>query len=132
MISLKILFLVGLCGRSHQIDPETPSSAAQTSWRSVKDGKMLDLVWSDEFNVEGRSFESGKDPVFEAISRPDDVNQVSNTHIFILFHPQTLLLSLTYIHPQSPFFRTLSCSSTLVHSHTLSHTHSYSDHNTTR
>ena len=92
MISIiAILLLVGIgqqqCGRAYHIDPDTPSSATQT----VKEGKILDLVMSDEFNVEGRSFESGKDSVFEAISRPDDVNQVSNTHT--LHHFQTIIPS---------------------------------------
>ena len=83
MLSIVLIFLGFFhqhCSRAYQIDPDTPSIAAQTNWRSLKDDKMLDLVMSDEFNEEGRSFETGKDPVFEAISRPDDVNQVTTTH----------------------------------------------------
>ena len=36
---------------------------------------MLDLVMSDEFTVDGRSFAKGDDEVFEAQERPDDINQ---------------------------------------------------------
>jgi hypothetical protein len=47
------------------IDPHTPDHAKQSpSW---KDGTMWDLVFSDEFNVENRSFYSGDDPYWEAV-----------------------------------------------------------------
>jgi len=37
--------------------------------------RVLELVMSDEFNEEGRSFGYGKDSKFEAIEKPDDTNQ---------------------------------------------------------
>jgi hypothetical protein len=53
------------------IDPDTKVKTV----RRRKDGTNLKLVFSDEFNVEGRSFEPGKDPHFEAVEKPDDTNQ---------------------------------------------------------
>jgi hypothetical protein len=44
------------------IDEDTPSSAYT---HSGTDGKKYDLVFSDEFNVDGRSFYPGDDPYFE-------------------------------------------------------------------
>ncbi|KAJ6500723.1 glycoside hydrolase family 16 protein [Mycena sanguinolenta] len=46
------------------IDDDTPSSA---STYTGSDGKKYDLVFSDEFNVDGRSFYPGDDPYFEAV-----------------------------------------------------------------
>ncbi|KAJ7348909.1 glycoside hydrolase family 16 protein [Mycena albidolilacea] len=46
------------------IDEDTPSSAYT---HSGTDGKKYDLVFSDEFNVDGRSFYPGDDPYFEAV-----------------------------------------------------------------
>jgi Beta-glucan synthesis-associated protein SKN1/KRE6/Sbg1 len=57
----------------YQIDPATSADAAQTTRRF--DGKLLDLVMSDEFNEDGRSFEPGQDEMFEAIQKPDEANE---------------------------------------------------------
>ncbi|KAF8191607.1 beta-glucan synthesis-associated protein-domain-containing protein [Mycena galopus ATCC 62051] len=46
------------------IDDDTPSSA---STYTGTDGKKYDLVFSDEFNVNGRSFYPGDDPYWEAV-----------------------------------------------------------------
>ncbi|EJD51359.1 glycoside hydrolase family 16 protein [Auricularia subglabra TFB-10046 SS5] len=45
------------------IDPDTPTEAHQ---RKGFDGYDYDLVFSDEFNVEGRTFYPGDDPFWEA------------------------------------------------------------------
>jgi hypothetical protein len=39
------------------------------------DGKILDLVMSDEFTVEGRKFGKNDDAIFEAIEKPDNTNE---------------------------------------------------------
>lgn len=39
-----------------------------------KDNKQLKLVMSDEFELEGRSFEKGADKFFESITKPDYTN----------------------------------------------------------
>lgn len=54
------------------IDPDTPLYYHQKTRR--KDGKTLNLVASDEFELKGRSFAKGKDKFFEAIEKPDDTN----------------------------------------------------------
>jgi beta-glucanase (GH16 family) len=40
-----------------------------------KDKRQLHLVMSDEFNVNGREFHPGKDPLFEALQKPDYTNE---------------------------------------------------------
>ncbi|KAJ7140118.1 glycoside hydrolase family 16 protein [Mycena filopes] len=46
------------------IDPDTPQSAySYTGF----DGQKYDLVFSDEFNIDGRTFYPGDDPYFEAV-----------------------------------------------------------------
>lgn len=47
------------------IDPATPKSAyTKTSWNG---GGTYELVFSDEFNVDGRTFYPGDDPYWEAV-----------------------------------------------------------------
>ncbi|KAG9090754.1 hypothetical protein FRC07_012024 [Ceratobasidium sp. 392] len=54
-----------MLGHRGVIDPATPPSAFTR--KSLVDGKNYDLVFSDEFNVEGRSFYPGDDPYWEAV-----------------------------------------------------------------
>jgi beta-glucan synthesis-associated protein KRE6 len=46
------------------IDPETPSDVRS---RTGNDGKDYKLVFSDEFNTDGRSFYTGDDPYWQAM-----------------------------------------------------------------
>jgi hypothetical protein len=46
------------------IDAQTPSSAYT---RTGSDGNLYDLVFSDEFNTDGRTFYPGDDPYWEAV-----------------------------------------------------------------
>lgn len=46
------------------IDPDTPESAKT---RTGFDGEEYELVFSDEFEVEGRTFYPGDDPYWEAV-----------------------------------------------------------------
>ncbi|CAE6417346.1 unnamed protein product [Rhizoctonia solani] len=47
------------------VDADTPKSAYTR--KSLSDGTTYELVFSDEFNVEGRSFYAGDDPYWEAL-----------------------------------------------------------------
>ncbi|CEH12770.1 hypothetical protein CBOM_00733 [Ceraceosorus bombacis] len=47
------------------IDPDTPRSAYRR--RSIDGQRNMNLVFSDEFNVDGRSFYPGDDPFWEAV-----------------------------------------------------------------
>jgi beta-glucanase (GH16 family) len=47
------------------IDLDTPRSAYTRA--GYYDGKTYNLVFSDEFNTEGRSFYPGDDPYWEAV-----------------------------------------------------------------
>lgn len=55
----------------YRIDPDT----VLTTLIRKRDQAVLELVMSDEFSVDGRSFAKGDDDVFEAQQRPDDINQ---------------------------------------------------------
>ena len=53
-----------MAGRFRAIDEDTPSEAyTRPSWT---DGSPMRLVFSDEFNQDGRSFYPGDDPYWEA------------------------------------------------------------------
>lgn len=79
-LPLSALRLLGLCSvlsscfsnGSQWIDKDTKSDAFTTIRRH--DGKVLDLVMSDEFNTEGRGFLPGEDDIWEAITAPDYTN----------------------------------------------------------
>ncbi|WFD14997.1 hypothetical protein MARU1_001008 [Malassezia arunalokei] len=50
------------------IDPDTPEDAFElSSTFSKSEGKKFKLVFSDEFNTDGRSFYPGEDPFWEAV-----------------------------------------------------------------
>ncbi|KIY65569.1 glycoside hydrolase family 16 protein [Cylindrobasidium torrendii FP15055 ss-10] len=52
-------------GKFALIDPDTPADArTKMSWR---DNKEWTLIFSDEFNVDGRTFYPGEDPYWEAV-----------------------------------------------------------------
>ncbi|KAI0082382.1 concanavalin A-like lectin/glucanase [Panus rudis PR-1116 ss-1] len=56
-----------MAGHFALIDPDTPLDAyTKPSWASPN-GKELELVFSDEFNVDGRTFYPGDDPYWEAV-----------------------------------------------------------------
>jgi beta-glucanase (GH16 family) len=52
-------------GAKQLVDPDTPQSAMS---KKAADGKTdLKLVWSDEFNTDGRTFYEGDDPYWQAV-----------------------------------------------------------------
>lgn len=53
-----------LPGLPSLIDPQTPQSVRT---RTGADGKKYNLVYSDEFETEGRTFYPGEDPFWEAV-----------------------------------------------------------------
>jgi beta-glucanase (GH16 family) len=50
--------------RQGLIDPDTPDSAMT---KKTADGSTWNLVYSDEFNTDGRTFFHGDDPYLEAV-----------------------------------------------------------------
>ena len=54
------------------VDPDTPDDAA--SMLSLVDGTEHVLMFSDEFEVEGRSFDDGTDPRWTAMNKNDYTN----------------------------------------------------------
>lgn len=54
-----------MTGNFGLIDKDTPQDAY--TYTSIEDGSEWDLVFSDEFNTEGRSFYPGDDPYWEAV-----------------------------------------------------------------
>lgn len=63
-----------LAGSAHGnwVDPDTPSAALTE--KSLVDGRVFELVMSDEFNVPGRTFDDGHDPAWTAIHKNDYTN----------------------------------------------------------
>jgi beta-glucanase (GH16 family) len=71
--------------RTGLIDPDTPDSAMS---RTAADGTKQVLVFSDEFNTDGRTFYDGDDPFFQAVdiwygaTQDLEVNiDLSNAHL---------------------------------------------------
>jgi hypothetical protein len=62
------------------IDKDTPKEALTKT--SYVDGSQLKLIFSDEFNTDGRTFYPGDDPYWEAV----DLHywQVSDTRLVLL------------------------------------------------
>ncbi|CAM9159554.1 unnamed protein product, partial [Scytosiphon promiscuus] len=69
-----VLFALGGVGASW-IDPDTPEEFKTI--RSLSDGLEYELVMSDEFEVNGRSFDDGHDPMWTSTTHSDDA-QTSN------------------------------------------------------
>jgi beta-glucan synthesis-associated protein KRE6 len=67
-------FLVALlaagAARGGWIDPDTLDAVKSVA--SFRDGSRYDLVMSDEFNVENRTFADGEDPTWTAMDHSDD------------------------------------------------------------
>jgi hypothetical protein len=55
------------------VDKDSPADVFTT--RSYSDGSTLSLVYSDEFNVPGRSFVDGSDPRWTAVNKNDYTNE---------------------------------------------------------
>ena len=54
------------------IDPDTADSAKQVA--SLVDDRVFDLVFSDEFEVDGRGFGDGSDDRWTALHKNDYTN----------------------------------------------------------
>jgi hypothetical protein len=50
---------------------------------SQRDGRRMTLVASDEFHEDNRSFQPGDDPLFEAITMPDVINDALQFCMFL-------------------------------------------------
>lgn len=60
------------------VDPDTPEEFHTTTANYHHDKREYDLVFSDEFEQDGRSFEDGADPRWTAIDK-NDCEFVANT-----------------------------------------------------
>jgi hypothetical protein len=70
------------------IDPDTDRNYYQTI--SAVDNRTYQLVFSDEFNVEGRRFDDGSDPRWTSIHKDDYTN-------FALHYYRYVSLQFSYI-----------------------------------
>jgi len=57
------------------IDPDTPSESRTTKSVYSKDKRQFELVFSDEFEQDGRNFNDGNDPRWTALNKNDYTNQ---------------------------------------------------------
>lgn len=69
---LLLLLCTGMSLTQSIVDTTTPIGAWTVS--SHHDGSVYEIVMSDEFNQDGRSFEPGMDAIFEAVNAPDYTN----------------------------------------------------------
>jgi beta-glucanase (GH16 family) len=53
------------------VDPDTPEDRLTTQALATGDHRTFQLVFSDEFEQEGRTFNDGNDPRWTAISKND-------------------------------------------------------------
>ena len=75
----------GICG---WVDPDSADEIRTR--RSFTDGKLYDLVMSDEFNREGRKFKDGYDPMWTGIDKSDD-DQTSNGRKSLQFYNSSMI-----------------------------------------
>jgi beta-glucanase (GH16 family) len=71
-INLVMLSSCLLLASSSWIDPDTAGSAYHST--SLSTGTKYDLVFSDEFNIPGRTFKDGDDPRWTAMNKNDYTN----------------------------------------------------------
>ncbi|KAL3791487.1 hypothetical protein HJC23_011518 [Cyclotella cryptica] len=74
----KVLLLLAATAASTYggwVDPDTPKEFYQTESLFEGDSREYDLVFSDEFEQEGRTFEDGTDPRWTAIDKNDYTNE---------------------------------------------------------
>lgn len=64
-----------MLGNFGLIDEDTPESAYEKT--NVRDNSKWTLVFSDEFNTDGRTFYPGEDPYWEAVDLHYWVRSVS-------------------------------------------------------
>jgi len=90
-----------ITGLPQLIDPDTPSSAMT---RTGYDGNQWKLVFSDEFNKEGRSFYDGDDPFWEAV----DLWYWPTQYVGVIFPPGLLTSPTFYLSNLPASYRTQS------------------------
>eukprot|EP00584_Thalassiosira_punctigera_P018432 CAMPEP_0172553840 /NCGR_PEP_ID=MMETSP1067-20121228/51913_1 /TAXON_ID=265564 ORGANISM="Thalassiosira punctigera, Strain Tpunct2005C2" /NCGR_SAMPLE_ID=MMETSP1067 /ASSEMBLY_ACC=CAM_ASM_000444 /LENGTH=629 /DNA_ID=CAMNT_0013342085 /DNA_START=115 /DNA_END=2004 /DNA_ORIENTATION=+ len=61
--------------RAGWVDPDSPEEALTTTSHYAGDTREYELVFSDEFEQDGRSFEDGADPRWTAIDKNDYTNE---------------------------------------------------------
>lgn len=81
MLQVLAVLLQTFLVHCYKIDPDTEP----TTIIRRRDKAELQLVMSDEFTLDGRSFAKGDDDVFEAQHRPDDINQAISFCEWLLF-----------------------------------------------
>mmetsp|Transcript_22921 Transcript_22921/g.45916 ORF Transcript_22921/g.45916 Transcript_22921/m.45916 type:complete len:627 (+) Transcript_22921:225-2105(+) len=57
------------------VDPDTPEESLTTESHFPQDNRQYELVFSDEFEQDGRTFEDGADPRWTAIDKNDYTNE---------------------------------------------------------
>ena len=75
LLSTSLYFLVGFLtfrvSEASWVDPDTPYTARTTQALYSGDTRRYELVFSDEFDQDGRNFEDGSDPRWTAIRKND-------------------------------------------------------------
>ena len=69
---MKFIFVNADSKFTSWVDPDTPKSLHITKSKILSSNDDYELVFSDEFNQEGRNFHDGEDPKWTAINKSDD------------------------------------------------------------
>lgn len=103
VIVIRAFVLFGLFGivRGGWIDVDTPEDAYKV--RANEDNYPYHLVFSDEFNVNGRNFYDGNDPRWTAINKDDYTNYALQYYNEKLATTNNGYLNIRYVHKLHTF-----------------------------
>jgi beta-glucanase (GH16 family) len=79
LASLALAGAFAVCPTTEWVDPDTPASAC--GLKTDTNGDPLELVFSDEFNVPGRTFQDGEDPRWTAVTGFPQSNSQANAYV---------------------------------------------------
>ena len=75
MVAAAMLFLVLLCSalaiNAEWVDPDSPQQVRTVVSLLEHDDRLYQLVFSDEFEQDGRTFQDGNDPRWTAMNKND-------------------------------------------------------------
>ena len=98
MMLQELLLLIGITYTiGGWIDPDTSNDKSIRFINSLADGRQYSLVFSDEFNVEGRTFHDGQDPRWTSIHKDDYTNFALQYYNGDLVHTSSGYLNISSI-----------------------------------
>jgi beta-glucan synthesis-associated protein KRE6 len=99
-----VIVVISCCilqAKSSWIDPDSSPSVYEVT--SLSEKKQFQLVFSDEFNVPGRSFADGSDPRWTAMNKNDYTNDALQYYKDTLVSTMNGHLNITTLHKKIVF-----------------------------